>query len=139
MPGLDATKRTLAATEQDAAARAQWRDEIADESSTNDTLPPRSALAPKGQRSNGSARRNYVHNATLVAALTPTGIPAARTLPGALGGLFVSTYVEQVLHYGYQVEEQLRDMLQEVMRPNKCAVAIRSGSSGTIGAGIPTR
>lgn len=68
-----------------------------DESSTTVTATPRYARAPKGERAHGSAPRNYAHNTTLVAALSPTGIAAAMTLPGALDGLAFVAYVEHVL------------------------------------------
>ena len=68
-----------------------------DESSTNTTLTPRFARAPKGARANDQAPRNYPHNTTLVAAVTPSGISASMTLPGSLDGLAFGTFVEHVL------------------------------------------
>ena len=82
------------ATERDEAARTAWREAnvpddpsrlvFIDETSANTTLTPRFARAPRGERAPGTAPRNYRHNTTLVAALTPHGIPAAMTLEGAL-------------------------------------------------------
>lgn len=105
--GLDTQKKALVAAEQDPDAREQWRDTIAeynleqfvfiDESSANITLTPRYARAPRGQRAPGSAPRNYQHNTTLVAALTPRGIQTPMTLEGAIDSDAFAAYVEQVL------------------------------------------
>lgn len=104
---MDAQKKTLVAAEQDAAERERWRDAISDydpaqfvfldESSTNVALTPRYARAPKGQRVPGSVPRNYGQSTTLVAALTPTGITAPMTLPGAMNSDAFAAYVAQVL------------------------------------------
>lgn len=106
-PRLDAKKKTLVATERDPVARAHWRDAIRDydpaqfvfldESSTNVTLTPRYARAPRHERAEGSAPRNYEQNTTLVAALTLTGISAAMTLPGALNSDAFAVFVDQIL------------------------------------------
>ena len=95
------------ATERDEAERTQWRESIADldpaqfvfvdETSSNTTLTPRFARAPRGERADGTAPRNYQHNTTLVAALTPAGIPAAMTLEGAVNSDAFAAYVEHVL------------------------------------------
>jgi transposase len=105
--GLDLEKKVLVASERDEAERRQWRDEVADldaqqfvfvdESSTNITLTPRYGWAPHHERAVGQAPRNYPHNLTLVAALTPTGVLAPMTLPGALTGDAFVAYVAQVL------------------------------------------
>lgn len=104
---MDAKKKTLVAAEQDADERKQWRDAIAeydpaqfvflDESSANVTLTPRYGRALRGERAYGNAPRNYAHNTTLVAALTPTGISASMTLPGALDSDAFAVYVAHVL------------------------------------------
>ena len=95
------------ATERDATERAAWREQIVnldpdrfvfvDESSANITLTPRSARAPKGERAHGAVPRNYRHNTTLVAALTPTGLQAPMTLAGPLDSDAFAAYVQQVL------------------------------------------
>lgn len=105
--GLDLEKKSLVATERDAAERAAWREQIAesdahqfvfvDESSANITLTPRYARAPHDERAHGSVPRNYRHNTTLVAALTPAGIQAPMTLEGALDGDAFTCYVQQLL------------------------------------------
>ncbi|MGA7670138.1 MAG: IS630 family transposase, partial [Nitrolancea sp.] len=59
--------------------------------------PPRSAWAPHDERAHGSAPRNYDHNTTLVAALTPTGLQAPMTLDGAMNSDAFAAYVERFL------------------------------------------
>jgi transposase len=97
----------VVAAEQDAAARAAWWDAgtelpaaqlvFIDESGTNTTASPRYGWAPRGHRAHGVAPRTYDHNTTLVAALTWNGIGAAMTLPGALDGLAVDVFLDEVL------------------------------------------
>lgn len=106
-PRLDAQKKTLVATEQDAAEREQWRDAISDEdpaqfvfideASTTVALTPRYARAPQSERAHGSAPRNYGYPTTLVAGLTPNGITAPMTLPGAMNSAAFLAYVTQIL------------------------------------------
>jgi transposase len=85
--GLDAQKKTLAASERDEQARATWREAVAtvatrdpaqfvfvDESSTHTSLTRLYGWAPHDQRATGSVPRNHGHNTTLVAALTPDGL-----------------------------------------------------------------
>ena len=82
--GLDAQKKTLAASERDEQARAAWREAVAtrdpaqfvfvDESSTHTSLMRLYGWAPHDQRATGSVPRNHGKNTTLVAALTPDGL-----------------------------------------------------------------
>lgn len=95
------------AAERDDDARAAWRAAIGqhdpsrfvfvDEASANTTLTPRYGRAPKGQRAPGAAPRNYRHNTTLVAALTPDGLQAPMTLEGAIDSDAFAAYVQHVL------------------------------------------
>ena len=104
---LDAKKKTRAATERNATARATWRGDLAtrdpnrfvflDESSANVTLTPGYARAPKGQRAHGQAPRNYGENTTLVAAVTPQGIQAPMTVRGAMNSDLFAAYVRTFL------------------------------------------
>lgn len=104
---LDAKKKTLAAAEQSASARSDWRSAIADldpqrfvfldESGANTGLTPTYARAPKGQRALASAPRTYGQYTTLVAALTPTGIQAPMTLLGAMDSDAFAIYVRAFL------------------------------------------
>ena len=68
-----------------------------DETSANVTLTPRSGWAPHDERAHGSAPRNYDHNTTLVAALTPDGLQAPMTLDGAMNSDAFAAYVEHIL------------------------------------------
>lgn len=82
--GLDAEKKTLAASERDEQARTAWRAAVAtrdpqqfvfvDESGTHTSLTRLYGWAPHDQRASGSVPRNHGHNTTLVAALTPEGL-----------------------------------------------------------------
>lgn len=97
----------MVATERDEAARVAWRETMTahdptqfvfvDESSANTTLTPRYGRAPKTERVAGSAPRNYRHNTTLVAALTPDGLHAPMTLEGAMDGDAFAAYVRHLL------------------------------------------
>jgi transposase len=68
-----------------------------DESGTNLAMTPRSGRAPRGQRVVGTAPRNHGPNTTVIAALSPTGIPAAMTVEGAIDRLAFDAFVGQVL------------------------------------------
>ena len=82
--GLDAQKKTVAASERDEQARAAWREAVTtrdpaqfvfvDESSTHTSLTRLYGWAPHDERASGSVPRNHGHNTTLVAALTPDGL-----------------------------------------------------------------
>jgi transposase len=95
------------AAERDETARAAWRDTMrahdaaqfvfVDESSANTTLTPRYGRAPRNQRVAGSAPRNYRHNTTLVAALTPDGLRAPMLLEGAMNSDAFAAYLGHVL------------------------------------------
>jgi transposase len=68
-----------------------------DESGTNLAMTPRSGRAPRGQRVVGTAPRNHGPNTTVIAALSPTGIPAAMTVEGAIDRLAFDAFVQHVL------------------------------------------
>jgi transposase len=83
-PGLDAEKKTLAASERNEEARTAWRAAVAqldpeqlvfvDESGTNISLTHLYGWAPHDQRATGSVPRNHGKNTTLVAARAPDGL-----------------------------------------------------------------
>ena len=97
----------LFAAERDDAERAAWWEAIqtcdpatlvfVDESGTNLALTPRDGPAPRGQRGVGTAPRNHGPNTTVIAALSPAGIPAAMTVEGAIDGRALDAFVRQVL------------------------------------------
>jgi transposase len=105
--GLDPKKRTVVAAEADAAERAAWWATTTalnpaevifiDESGTNVTAHPRYSWAPRGRRAQASVPRNYDENTTLVAALSPGGIQAALSFPGALNSEAFDVFLDQVL------------------------------------------
>lgn len=102
-----AQKKTVIASEQDAEARASWRDVTAtipaqsviflDETSTQTNMTRRRARAPRGQRAVGRVPRNHGPNITCLAALTPTGISEPLVFKGALDGDVFVTWVREWL------------------------------------------
>lgn len=104
---LDTKKRTIYASEQDAVARAEWRDQAAtldasllvfiDETSTTRNMTRRYARAPANERAVGYVPRNYGQRTTLVAAITPAEIAAPMLLEGAIDSAAFEAYVEQCL------------------------------------------
>ena len=98
--GAAAQKKTLIATERDAAARRRWRAELAqvdpatlvflDETSTQTTLTRSRGRAPRGARVVGTVPRNHGANVTCLVAMGPTGMQAPCVFEGAVTGeLFV--------------------------------------------------
>ncbi len=95
------------AAEADAVERADWWSIASllnpaqcifiDESGTNTTATPRYGWAPRGSRAHGRAPRNYRENTTLVAALSPDGITAALSFPGALNSEAFDVFLDRVL------------------------------------------
>lgn len=68
-----------------------------DESGANITLARRYGRAPRGERSSGSAPRNYGQNLTLVAALSLDGLDAPMLLDGAMDARAFERYVDHFL------------------------------------------
>ena len=106
-PRLVAQKKSLSATEQDAEARAAWREAAAtldpadllflDETSTHTGMTRLRARAPRGERAVGSAPRNHGPNVTLLAVLGPPGITTAVAIPGATTRAVFDTFVADFL------------------------------------------
>ena len=104
---LDGEKKSLIATERDAAARAAWREETAglpaaglvfvDESGTHTRMTPLYACAPRGERAYGYAPRNHTRNTTLVAALTLGGVRDSMAVEGAMDREAFVAWLEQGL------------------------------------------
>jgi transposase len=105
--GLDAEKKTLAASERDEQTRAAWRAAVAtrdpeqfvfvDESSTHIALTRLYGWAPHHQRARGSVPRNHGHNITLVAALTPDGLQVPWLIEGAMTTETFEWYIAEQL------------------------------------------
>jgi len=105
--GLDAQKKTLAASERREEERARFRQQmkdvdpkrlvVVDESGSHIALTPLYARAPRGERAHGSVPRNRGKNTTLLAALSLSGIGACMILEGAVNAQAFEAYVEQIL------------------------------------------
>lgn len=105
--GRHAQKKTLIAREQDAQARAAWRDEVAaldpasliflDETSTPTNLTPRYARAPRGHRVIGRVPHRRWEAVTLLATLTPEGFGPGFQFAGAVDRLVFEAFVERIL------------------------------------------
>jgi transposase len=104
---MAAQKKSLSASEQDAAARAAWRDELVtvdpatlvflDETSTQTAMTRSRARAPRGERAWGMVPRNHGPNVSCLAALTPTGICAPLVIEGAVDGQVFVPWLQQWL------------------------------------------
>jgi transposase len=105
--GLDAEKKTLAASERDEEARSAWREAAAqldpaqvvfvDESGTHTALTRLYGWAPPNQRASGSAPRNHGKNLTLVAALSPAGLQMPWLIEGAMDSETFEWYIRMQL------------------------------------------
>ena len=105
--GVDASNKSLAASERDEAARAAWREAVAtrdpeafvlvEESGTHPSLTRLYGWAPHDQRAVGSVPRTHGKNTTLVAALTPHGLQAPWTIEGAIATEALERSVQDVL------------------------------------------
>jgi len=109
-PGLDAQKKTLAASERDEEARSAWRAAAAqldpqqfvfvDESGTHTALTRLYGWAPHHRRATGSAPRNRGKNTTLVAAvaaLAPDGLHEPWLIEGAMETDSFTWYITEQL------------------------------------------
>jgi transposase len=105
--GLDAEKKTLAASERNEEARTAWRAAAAqldpeqlvfvDESGTNIALTRLDGWAPQEQRASGSVPRNHGKNTTLVAALAPDGLHEPWLIEGAMETDSFAWYISEQL------------------------------------------
>jgi transposase len=115
---LDAQKKTVAASERNAAERAAWRAAVAtrdpqqfvflDETSTHTSLTRLYGWAPHDQRATGSVPRNHGKNTTLVAVLTPDGLHEPWMIEGAMNTETFEWYI--------------RDQLAPRLRPGQVVV-----------------
>jgi transposase len=104
---LDAQKKSLRASEQDAATREAWRAEVEpipaadlvflDETGSHLGYTPTHAWAPRGQRAHAAAPRNPGENKTVVAAVTLDGVGALLRFDGGMTGARFEGYVRHVL------------------------------------------
>ena len=68
-----------------------------DECSTNISLSPIYARAPRGERARGKAPRNWGKNVSLVCAIDSGGVKPSMSVEGAVDGRAFETYVERFL------------------------------------------
>lgn len=68
-----------------------------DECSTNISLSPIYARAPKGERAKGKAPRNWGKNVSLICAIDSTGVKPSMSVEGAVDGRAFEAYVERFL------------------------------------------
>lgn len=75
-----------------------------DESSTNVSLTPRYARAPKGERAYGKAPRNWGKNVTLISSITLEGMGPSMSIEGSSDtesfGLYMRNVLAPTLKYG---------------------------------------
>jgi transposase len=104
---VDAQKKTLRASEQNAAARDAWRADIAstpaadlvflDETGSHLGYTPIYAWAPRGQRAQAAAPRNPGENKTVVAAVRLDGVGPLLRFDGGMTSTRFAGYVRHVL------------------------------------------
>ncbi len=104
---MDAQKKSLRASEQNAAARAAWRAELAaipaadlvflDETGSHLGYTPTHAWAPRGQRARAAAPRNPGQNKTIIAAVTLNGVGALLRFDGGMTSARFAGYIRHVL------------------------------------------
>jgi transposase len=105
--GITRKKKTLGAVERDEAARAIFREVIAqlkaeevvvvDESGSRIGMVPLYGRAPSGQRVYDRVIQNYGRNVTLLASMSVEGMQAAMTIEGAVNDAVFEAFIEKVL------------------------------------------
>jgi transposase len=132
--GLDPEKKSLGASERDAAARAAWRDEVAtirpedlvflDETGSHLGYTPTHAYAPRGRRAYATASANRGENKTVVAALSLEGVGPILRFDGAMTTARFEGYI--------------RHRLAPTLRPGQVVVAdnLRAHHSPAVRAAI---
>ncbi len=97
----------MASSERDERRRSSFREYVrsivserfvfVDECSTNISLSPIYARAPKGERARGKAPRNWGKNVSLICAIDAGGTKPSMSVEGAVNGKAFETYVEHFL------------------------------------------
>jgi transposase len=127
---VDAQKKSLRASEQDAAAREAWRADVAsipaadllflDETGSHLGHTPSCAWAPRGRRAQAAAPRNPGENKTVVAAVSVDGVSALMRFDGGMTGTRFEGYV--------------RHVLAPTLRPGQVVIADNLRAHHTVGA-----
>ena len=68
-----------------------------DECSTNISLSPIYARAPRGERAHGKAPRNWGKNVSLICAIDAEGVKSSVSVEGAVDGKAFESYIEHFL------------------------------------------
>lgn len=104
---VDFQKRSMASSERDEQRRAAFREYIrtiiserfvfVDESSTNISLSPIYARAPRGERAHGKAPKNWGKNVSLICAIDSEGVKSSMSVEGAVDSKAFESYIEHFL------------------------------------------
>src|SRR3712207_3331020 len=104
---MDFQKRSMASSERDEQRRSAFahyvrsivseRFVFVDECSTNISLSPIYARAPRGARARGKAPRNWGKNVSLICAIDSEGVKPSMSVEGAVDGKAFEAYVEHLL------------------------------------------
>ena len=105
--GITRKKKTLGAVERNEAARAIFREVLAqlkaedvvvvDECGSRIGMVPLYGRAPSGQRVYDRVIQNYGRNVTLLASMGVAGMQAAMTIEGAVNDAIFEVFIEKVL------------------------------------------
>lgn len=97
----------MASSERDEQRRSAFRAYVrsivserfvfVDECSTNISLSPIYARAPRGERAHGKAPRNWGKNVSLICALDSEGVKPSMSVEGAVDGKAFESYIEHFL------------------------------------------
>ena len=97
----------MASSERDEQRRGAFREYVrgvaaerfvfVDECSTNVSLSPIFARAPKGERARGKAPRNWGKNVSLICAIDSEGVKPSMSMEGAVDSGAFEAYVERLL------------------------------------------
>lgn len=100
-------KRSMASSERDEQRRSAFRAYVrsivserfvfVDECSTNISLSPIYARAPRGERAHGKAPRNWGRNVSLICAIDSEGVKPSMSVEGAMDGKAFESYIEHFL------------------------------------------
>jgi hypothetical protein len=97
----------MASSERDEQRRSAFRHYVrtivserfvfVDESSTNISLSPIYARAPRGERAQGKAPRNWGKNVSLICAIDSEGVKPSMSVEGAVDAKALESYIEHFL------------------------------------------
>jgi transposase len=97
----------MASSERDEQRRSAFREYVrtiiserfvfVDESSTNISLSPIYARAPRGERAHGKAPKNWGKNVSLICAIDSEGVKSSMSVEGAVDSKAFESYIEHFL------------------------------------------